>query len=240
MCTLGDCNWPSLKLILILVVFRPSGVEFSIFMGLGLIRKVLGFPLFSWVNFTSSTMLGAGKTYLFFSSLIKTFFSAISCDRRLTNPIFLSLGDLGLLKIQKNKIVNKQLKCITCVFTKKFLNICSQLPPETEVKQKILIYVMHYLWRLTTLPGKDLVLVIEVDELKDVFDDLNEEFALCGSSRLVFFTSSSANSSSCDDKSWFAVGKPKPGVSKKIQILAKLQNTIHFRWLWLSLIHVYY
>ena len=98
---------------------------------------------------------------------------------------------------------------------KKFLNICSQLPPETEVKQKILIYVMHYLWRLTTLPGKDLVLVIEVDELKDVFDDLNEEFALCGSSRLVFFTSSSANSSSCDDKSWFAVGKPKPGVSKK-------------------------
>ena len=84
------------------------------------------------------------------------------------------------------------------------------------------------------------MLVIEVDELKDVFDDLNEEFALCGSSRLVFFTSSSANSSSCDDKSWFAVGKPKPGVSKKIQILAKLQNTIHFRWLWLSLIHVYY
>ena len=84
------------------------------------------------------------------------------------------------------------------------------------------------------------MLVIEVDELKDVFDDLNEEFALCGSSRLVFFTSSSANSSSCDDKSWFAVGKPKPGVSKKIQILATLQNTIHFRWLWLSLIHVYY
>ena len=84
------------------------------------------------------------------------------------------------------------------------------------------------------------MLVIEVDELKDVFDDLNEEFALCGSSRLVFFTSSSANSSSCDDKSWFAVGKPKPGVSKKIQILAKLQNTIHFLWLWLSLIHVYY
>ena len=83
------------------------------------------------------------------------------------------------------------------------------------------------------------MLVIEVDELKDVFDDLNEEFALCGSSGLVFFTSSSANSSSCDDKSWFAVGKPKPGVSKKIQILAKLQNTIHFLWLWLSQIHVY-
>ena len=111
MCTLGDCNWPSLKLILILVVFRPSGVEFSIFMGLGLIRNVLGFPLFNWVNFTSSTMLGAGKTYLFLSSLVKTFFSAISCDRRLTIPIFLSLGDLGLLKIQ-NEFVNKQLKCI--------------------------------------------------------------------------------------------------------------------------------
>lgn len=87
---------------------------------------------------------------------------------------------------------------------------------------------MHYLWRLTTLPGKDLVLVIEVDELKDVFDDLNEEFALCGSSGLVFFTSSSANSSSCDDKSWFAVGKPKPGVSKKNSNISKIAEYYPF------------
>ena len=94
-----------------------------------------------------------------------------------------------------------------------------------------------YLWRLTTLPGKDLVLVIEVEELKDVFDDLNEEFALWGCSWLVFFTSSTS-SSPCDDKSWFAVGNPDPneaGVSKKnIWIYNKITEYL----VCTSLIHV--
>ena len=61
--------------------------------------------------------------------------------------------------------------------------------------------------RLTTRPGYDFVLVIEVAELKDVLDDLNEELALLirDFSRDLLIASSSML---FWDKSWFAAGMP--------------------------------